>query len=143
MRFVDLFSGIGGFHLAISNCLGKSAQLVGGSEIDDVAHRVYQRAFSTDIPINKDICNLVSGKADEWGLPQFDICLAGFPCQPYSNVGKRNGLSDERSWVFYDLVRALEYYRPKLFVLENVEKIKMRKLFRGFFGFHIYTYEIT
>jgi DNA (cytosine-5)-methyltransferase 1 len=57
-------------------------------------------------------------------MPQFDICLGGFPCQPFSNVGRRQGLTDKRSNVFFDLLRVIRYYRPTLFVLENVEKIK-------------------
>jgi len=124
MRFVDLFAGIGGFHLAANEVFGDSARYVGSSENDVIARRIYEKAFCSDGEMGGDIRRLVSGNPDEWSLPQFDLCLAGFPCQPYSNVGKRNGLSDPRSWVFFDLVRVLEYYRPKYFVLENVEKIK-------------------
>ncbi len=124
MKFVDLFSGIGGFNLAAQKVLGSSAVCVGHSEIDPVGNALYEMAFkeSKAFP-NGDIRNLISGKKDEWELPQFELCFAGFPCQPYSNVGKRNGLNDERSWVFYDLVRALQHYRPKYFIFENVEKI--------------------
>ncbi|MDD2856969.1 MAG: DNA (cytosine-5-)-methyltransferase, partial [Desulfuromonadaceae bacterium] len=124
MRFVDLFAGIGGFHLAANQVFGESGSYLGGSEIDITARNIYNKYFSFDHEIGGDIRELVSGAPDEWNLPQFDLCLAGFPCQPFSNVGKRNGLSDPRSWVFYDLVRVIEYYRPKYFVFENVEKIK-------------------
>ncbi len=125
MRFVDLFSGIGGFHLAANHVFGDSAEFVGYSEIDPVCKSIYKKAFDiNNIHLGGDIRTLISRQSDEWSLPQFDVCLAGFPCQPFSNVGKRQGLFDERSWVFFDLVRVLKYYKPKYFVFENVEKIK-------------------
>ena len=125
MRFTDLFSGIGGFHLAMKQVVRSDCKLVGYSEIDPVCKEVYARAFkcSPSTP-SGDIRDLASGKVGEWGMPQFDLCLGGFPCQPFSNVGKRHGLRDERSNVFFDLLRVLRYYRPDYFVLENVEKIK-------------------
>lgn len=125
IRFTDLFSGIGGFHLALQQATGGDCQLSGYSEIDPVCKGIYEQAFNlgTATP-NGDIRELVTGKPGEWGMPQFDICLGGFPCQPFSNVGKRQGLKDDRSNVFFDLLRVIRYYRPNLFVLENVEKIK-------------------
>jgi DNA (cytosine-5)-methyltransferase 1 len=125
MRFIDLFSGIGGFHLAANNGAIPSPSLVGYSEIDELCKKIYTSAFpqAQTVPTG-DIRNLVSGQANEWGTGEFDICFAGFPCQPYSNVGKRQGIHDERSNVFFDLLRALNHYRPESFVLENVEKIK-------------------
>lgn len=125
LRFTDLFSGIGGFHLALEQATAGVCKLTGYSEIDPVCKGIYERAFNLNSATpNGDIRNLVAGKPGEWGMPQFDICLGGFPCQPFSNVGKRQGLSDDRSNVFFDLLRVLEYFRPALFVLENVEKIK-------------------
>lgn len=125
VRFADLFSGIGGFHLALKQATGDECQLVGYSEIDSVCKGIYERAFNLNSTTpHGDIRELVAGKRGEWGMPQFDICFGGFPCQPFSNVGKRQGLSDDRSNVFFDLLRVIRYYRPSLFVLENVEKIK-------------------
>jgi len=125
LRFVDLFSGIGGFHLAINQVTAGDCKLVGYSEIEPVCNEIYHRAFTSNNGTpHGDIKNLLSGKRDEWGVPQFDICLAGFPCQPFSNVGKREGLRDHRSNVFFDLLRVIRYYRPNYFVMENVEKIK-------------------
>lgn len=125
LRFADLFSGIGGFHLALQQAAGSDCELLGYSEIDPVCREIYERAFNLEgATPNGDIRELVTGKPDEWGMPQFDICLGGFPCQPFSNVGKRQGLGDDRSNVFFDLLRVIRYYRPSYFVLENVEKIK-------------------
>jgi DNA (cytosine-5)-methyltransferase 1 len=125
LRFTDLFSGIGGFHLALQQATAEACRLSGYSEIDPVCKGIYERAFNlNNATPNGDIRTLVTGKPGEWGMPQFDICLGGFPCQPFSNVGKRQGLSDNRSNVFYDLLRVIRYFRPTHFVLENVEKIK-------------------
>lgn len=125
IKFADFFSGIGGFHQAIERVTGSQCELVGYSEIDKTCQRIYRSAYdSTGGTPNGDITKLLSGTSDEWGVEQFDICLAGFPCQPFSNVGKRKGLEDNRSNVFYDLVRALKYYQPDHFVFENVEKIR-------------------
>jgi DNA (cytosine-5)-methyltransferase 1 len=125
MDYVDLCSGIGGFHLAMRGAGGPTAQLVGYSEIDELCNAIYDRAFPSSRKTPRgDIRKMVSGTSDEWGVDRFDICLAGFPCQPFSNVGKRLGLSDERSNVFFDLLRILKYYQPTFFVFENVEKIK-------------------
>ena len=125
LSFADLFSGIGGFHLALQQATGNDCKLSGYSEIDSVCQKIYSRAFNLNSETKSgDIRGLVTGETGEWGMPQFDICLGGFPCQPFSNVGKRKGLNDERSNVFFDLLRVIRYYRPSLFVLENVEKIK-------------------
>jgi DNA (cytosine-5)-methyltransferase 1 len=125
LKFTDFFSGIGGFHLAMEKATDSDCELIGYAEIEPVCNRIYERAFDPNARLpNGDIRGLVSGDSDEWGVPQFDICLGGFPCQPFSNVGKRKGLDDKRSNVFFDLLRALEYYQPNYFVLENVEKIK-------------------
>ena len=125
LRFADLFSGIGGFHLALQQAADSGCELLGYSEIDPVCREIYEQAFNVDkATSNGDIRYLVNGKDGEWGMPQFDICFGGFPCQPFSNVGKRQGFSDDRSNVFFDLLRVIRYYRPSYFVLENVEKIK-------------------
>jgi len=125
IKFADLFSGIGGFHLAATEIKTHKLQLAGFSEIDPNCIKIYKKAFGLFNGVSfGDIRDLVSGKQNEWGLPQFDLCFAGFPCQPFSNVGKRLGLEDNRSNVFFDLVRAINYYKPRYFVFENVEKIK-------------------
>jgi DNA (cytosine-5)-methyltransferase 1 len=125
LKFVDLFSGIGGFHLAALKIKTKPFQLAGFSEVDPQCIKIYKHAFGLSNKVSfGDIRELVSGNKNEWGLPQFDFCFAGFPCQPFSNVGKRLGLKDNRSNVFYDLVRVINYYKPLYFVFENVEKIK-------------------
>ncbi len=124
IRFVDLCAGIGGFHLAAKAALRSDAQFIGGAENDAVAAAVYDQAFRTPSSVHADLTRANTGENDEWALPQFDICFAGFPCQSFSNVGKRLGFSDVRSWVFHDIVRVIQYYSPRAFVLENVEKLR-------------------
>jgi DNA (cytosine-5)-methyltransferase 1 len=124
-KFIDLFAGIGGFHLALNKATFNNCKLLAYSEIDPLCKKIYKHAYDIlDNFTNGDIKDLVSGKKDEWGVPNFDICLGGFPCQPFSNVGKRLGINDDRSNVFFDILRTLKYYHPDYFVLENVEKIK-------------------
>ena len=124
-KFIDLFSGIGGFHLAMNKATFNNCKLLAYSEIDPLCKEIYNLAYGLGEGfINGDVKDLVSGKKNEWGVPNFEICLGGFPCQPFSNVGKRQGLEDDRSNVFFDILRTLKYYQPEYFVLENVEKIK-------------------
>lgn len=111
-RFVDLFSGIGGFRLAGED-LGGSC--VFSCEIDRTAQDVYYKNFG-DIPY-PDI-----RKLSEFDIPDFDILFAGFPCQPFSIAGLKAGFGDLRNGdLFFHIVRILRYKQPKAFVLENVK----------------------
>lgn len=116
-KFIDLFAGIGGFHLALSN-LGMKC--VFASEFDEAArktylanHKIEEQFFNTDIR---------SASYDL--IPDHDILCAGFPCQAFSHVGKRVGLTDgsnsERGNLFYCISEILEVKKPRAFVLENV-----------------------
>lgn len=117
LKFIDLFAGIGGFHLALSN-LGMKC--VFASEFDEAARKTYlanhaieEQFFNTDIR---------SASYDL--IPDHDILCAGFPCQAFSHVGKRVGLTDgsnsERGNLFYCISEILEAKKPRAFILENV-----------------------
>lgn len=117
LKFIDLFSGIGGFHLALSN-LGMKC--VFASEFDEAArktylanHQIEEKFFNTDIR-----------SASYELIPDHDILCAGFPCQAFSHVGKRVGLTDgsnsERGNLFYCISEILEVKQPRAFILENV-----------------------
>jgi DNA (cytosine-5)-methyltransferase 1 len=121
--FIDLFSGIGGFHLAMHHLGGKC---VFASEIDPYARKTYIHNFQaispqlfTDNLFNEDIRNIVP---DE--IPDFDLLCAGFPCQPFSQAGYKRGFDDmhhsERGNLFFNIVDILEVKRPKAYFLENV-----------------------
>lgn len=115
MRFIDLFAGLGGFHVGLSN-LGFNC--VFASEIDSELRNLYQENFS--IPAWGDIKLIPESK-----IPEHDILCAGFPCQPFSKAGAQQGLDDlDRGTLFYDIVRILQYHKPEFFILENVPNLK-------------------
>jgi len=121
--FIDLFSGIGGFHLAFHNLGGKC---VFASEMDIHARKTYEHNFKQISPelfknkmFNDDIRNVTPSD-----IPDFDILCAGFPCQPFSQAGHKRGFEDnhnsERGNLFFNIVDILEEKKPKAFFLENV-----------------------
>lgn len=111
--FADLFCGIGGFHYAAAK-LG--LHCVFASDIDEYAASQYQANFG--IAPAGDITQVRD--AD---IPDHDILFAGFPCQPFSIIGKRAGLNDSRGTLVYEIVRILKAKQPQAFVLENVRQI--------------------
>jgi len=121
--FIDLFAGIGGFHIALHNLGGKC---VFASEMDISARKTYEHNFRKISPelfennlFNDDIRNVTPSD-----IPDFDILCAGFPCQPFSQAGHKRGFNDnhnsERGNLFFNIVDILEEKRPKAFFLENV-----------------------
>ncbi len=109
-KFIDLFAGIGGLRLAFEKVGG---ECVFSSEIDKQARITYNANFN-EIPFG-DI-NKISSKE----IPDHNILLAGFPCQPFSYAGYRKGLKDKRSILFFEIKRILKEKKPDSFLLENV-----------------------
>ncbi len=110
-KFVDLFSGIGGFHYGLAKCGG---ECVMASEIDETAIKTYEanyhlspRGDVSKIPVEE--------------IPEFDLLCAGFPCQSFSNVGQKGGLDDPRGALIYQVMRILKGCQPRAFLLENVK----------------------
>jgi len=117
IRFIDLFAGIGGFRYAMQNAgeeLGVQTECVLTSEIDIECQKVYKENFG-DIP-HGDIT-----KISAQSIPDHDILLAGFPCQPFSIIGNMRGFEDTRGTLFFDIARIIEEKKPSAFVLENVK----------------------
>lgn len=115
LKFIDLFSGIGGFRLAFTN-LG--CECVFSSDIDKYANLTYQANF-WDLP-HGDIT-----KIHEKDIPNFDILLGGFPCQPFSYSGQKKWFEDKtKGTLFFDIVRIIKFHKPKMFLLENVKGLK-------------------
>lgn len=110
-RFIDLFAGIGGIRRPFQKLGGTC---VFSSEIDKFAIKTYEANWN-ETP-SGDIT-----KIDEKDIPNFDILLAGFPCQAFSIAGKRKGFDDTRGTMFFEVERILEYHKPKCFMLENVK----------------------
>lgn len=121
-KFIDLFAGIGGIRLAYQNLGGKC---VFTSEWDTFSKKTYEANFG-EVPFG-DIT-----KIDEDAIPDHDILLAGFPCQPFSiagvskknALGRKHGFLDEtQGTLFFDIARILKHKRPKTFMLENVKNL--------------------
>lgn len=111
--FIDLFAGIGAFHLALEKLGGKC---VFASEIDKYAIETYKKNFN----MNSD-CNIFN--IDEKDIPKHDVLCAGFPCQPFSNAGNKKGFTDTRGTLFFEIERILKYHKTKYIILENVKHL--------------------
>ena len=111
--YIDLFCGIGGFHIAASR-LGM--RCVFASDIDEHAKIAYEHNYG--IAPHGDITLL-----DEVDIPDHDVLFAGFPCQPFSIAGQGKGLQDTRGTLFFDIVRIAKEKKPKVLVLENVKRL--------------------
>ncbi len=114
IKYLDMFSGIGGFRLAFDNAGFKS---IGFCEIDPYSRGLYKAYFDTDGEL--EIHDATKIKPEE--LPDFDILVGGFPCQAFSIAGKRRGFNDTRGTLFFDIARILSYKKPQYFLLENVK----------------------
>lgn len=121
-KFIDLFAGIGGIRLAYQNLGGKC---VFTSEWNNFAKKTYEANYG-EVPFG-DITQI-----SEKVIPDHDLLLAGFPCQPFSiagvskknALGRKHGFLDEtQGTLFFDIARILEYKRPKAFMLENVKNL--------------------
>lgn len=122
-RFIDLFAGIGGFHLAFES-LG--AKCVYSNDYDKFSQITYAENFGNID--GTDIHNV-----DEKRIPPFDILCAGFPCQPFSiagvskknSMGRKHGFEDEKQGnLFFEIIRIVNYHKPPVLFLENVKNLK-------------------
>lgn len=122
--FIDLFAGIGGIRFAFEKAGGKCVYT---SEWDSFARTTYEANFKLDHPISGDIT-----KIEAKDIPDHDVLLAGFPCQPFSiagvskknALGRAHGFADEtQGTLFFDLARIIYEKRPKAFLLENVKNL--------------------
>ena len=124
-KFIDLFAGIGGFHLDFHNV---GAECVYASEKDPYARQTYQENFKHVSPnlfennlFNDDITSAIIKD-----IPDHDILCAGFPCQPFSQAGYKKGFDEERESrgnMFFYIADILKNKRPKAFFLENVKHL--------------------
>nr|WP_320021220.1 DNA cytosine methyltransferase [uncultured Draconibacterium sp.] len=119
IKFIDLFAGIGGFHVAMNEICAENnlvPDCVFSSDIDPYCQDIYEANFG-ERPFG-DITQI-----DEKDIPDHDILFAGFPCQPFSIIGQRKGFDDIRGTLFFDIARILKEKEPKAFVLENVKQL--------------------
>lgn len=118
VKFIDLFAGLGGIRLGFEKAFrdsGIHTECVMTSEIKPYAVKTLKHNFAHDFFVG-DIFN-VTNKS----IPDFDFLLGGFPCQPFSASGKRQGFLDTRGTLFFEIERILKEKKPYGFILENVE----------------------
>lgn len=114
MRFIDLFAGLGGFHIALGK-LGH--QCVFASEIVPELQRLYKHNFG--IEASGDITKIPLSE-----IPPHDILCAGFPCQPFSKAGRQQGMKEERGQLINRVIEILAHHQPSYFILENVRNLE-------------------
>ena len=131
-KSIDLFAGIGGIRMGFDRAFGKSIETVFVSEWDENAQKTYKANFNDKFDISGDIT-----KIEEKDIPQYDICLAGFPCQAFSMAGRKLGFDDDykgtcRGTLFLDVARICEYHKPKVIFCENVKGLVIHDKGRTF-----------
>jgi DNA (cytosine-5)-methyltransferase 1 len=113
MKFIDLFSGIGGFRQGFEKV---GFQCVFSCEINSKCRDIYAQNFG-EIPF-EDIRKINPDR-----LENFDVLVAGFPCQPFSICGKKRGFEDTRGTLFFDICKIVKVKQPQVIVLENVKHL--------------------
>ncbi len=116
-KFIDLFAGVGGIRLGFEEVFKDKSSFVFASEIDKFAQQTYASNYG-HLP-SGDITQI-----EPTEIPKFDILLAGFPCQPFSNAGLKKGFDDTRGTLFFDIAQIAKYHKPKVLFLENVKGFK-------------------
>uniref|UniRef100_A0A6C0EV49 DNA (cytosine-5-)-methyltransferase n=1 Tax=viral metagenome TaxID=1070528 RepID=A0A6C0EV49_9ZZZZ len=112
-KFIDLFCGIGGFHQALK----LNGTCVFACDIDAKCREIYKENYG--LSPHDDITKVVIED-----IPPFDILCAGFPCQSFSNSGKKGGFNDKRGMLFEYILKIAVHRNPKFMFLENVKHIK-------------------
>lgn len=121
MKYIDLFSGIGGFHLAMEK---NNFEMVMACEKNEKARQTYKENFGEKYDLeNETIFPKDVTLLNEKDIPDFDILCAGFPCQAFSRAGKQKGFEDTRGTLFFDVARILKEKQPEYFILENVSNL--------------------
>ena len=131
-RFIDLFAGIGGLRIGFESIGGKCVLT---SEWDRFAQETYRKNFldGPDHVLAGDIREVTRSPETLDQIPEHDVLLAGFPCQPFSiaGVSKKNALGrphgflcDTQGTLFFDLAQIIRHHRPKAFLLENVKNLE-------------------
>lgn len=116
LKMIDLFSGTGAFTYAFENT-GK-VECVFSNDMSESSKKIYDYNFKNHKLTLKDLNDV-----DVKDIPSHDILTGGFPCQPFSIAGKQKGFDDERSNVFWKIMKIVDYHKPKFIILENVKNL--------------------
>lgn len=115
MKVGSLFSGIGGIDLGFEQA---GFEIAWANEVDAAACKTYRHNFPNTLLIEGDICNI---NPDD--LPDIDVLVAGFPCQPFSVMGYQRGFKDPRGNLFFEIARFIDTKMPRIVLLENVQNL--------------------
>ena len=114
LRLIDLFAGTGAFSYAFENA---GAKCVFANDMTPASKKMYDENFEHKLTLG-DLNDI-----DVTQIPAHDILTGGFPCQPFSVAGKREGFGDKRSNVFWKILEILDHHNPRCIVLENVKNL--------------------
>ena len=137
IKIFDLFGGAGGFHYGADLFFGKkNVECVAYGEIDKYARKTYFANWP-EVKRTKEINDIreITKSPQSWDMsgyseyldsviPDHDILFAGFPCQPFSIMGKTKGFEDERGTLFFHIQQIIKHKEPNYFILENVQRLK-------------------
>ena len=115
MRVCSLFSGIGGIDLGF---IQAGFDIVWANEFDRDAAKTYRHNFGSDNLVECDIRSINTTE-----IPDFDVLVAGFPCQPFSKMGRQRGFEDPRGNLFFEIIRIAKEKKPQVIFLENVSNL--------------------
>ena len=115
MRVASMFSGIGGIDFAFQQA---GFDVVWANEFDKDAAKTYRHNFGDEYLVEADIRSI-----DPKDIPDFDVLVAGFPCQPFSKMGFQKGFNDPRGSLFFEIARIAQYKLPRVIFLENVANL--------------------
>lgn len=120
LKFIDLFAGVGGFHLALSLNKIIESKCVFASEIDSNALNTYALNYPNTL-----LCGDITLTQTQEKIPNnFDIICGGFPCQAFSIAGYQKGFEDSRGTLFFEILKIAKKHNPKVIFLENVKNLK-------------------
>jgi DNA (cytosine-5)-methyltransferase 1 len=118
IKAIDLFAGIGGIRLGFERAFGDRLDVVFTSEIDKYSCQTYRANFKDEHDPQSDITTVNPAE-----IPDFDLLLAGFPCQAFSIAGKQRGFEETRGTLFFYVANIIKEKQPKVFFLENVKNL--------------------
>lgn len=117
IKYIDLFCGLGAFHYAFNKSTNKKYKCVFACDKDEKVRNLYETNYG--IKPYGDINSI-----DINNIPNFDILCAGFPCQPFSIAGKKQGFKDKNKGnLFYTILKIIDIKKPKIIILENVKNL--------------------
>lgn len=115
LKICSLFSGIGGIDLAFKQA---GFEILWANELDKDACKTYKHNFTDILLSESDIMSIKAGD-----MPDFDVLVAGFPCQSFSICGNKKGFGDKRGNLFFEIMRVIDAKKPKIIFLENVANL--------------------